>query len=134
MHNQVINSLKDLNLLRSAPDLNTHQQEKLLIELSQAISNSDWFTIGIMAKSEAIAISTLREMENNLNWTKMKVVTNPKEDGPVYLKANQRTGDIHIRIESGLGEGILLGCHYYDDEKNVEVIGPLPLTFFKSKN
>ena len=60
----------------------------------------------------------------------MKLAATPKQDGPVYLKANQKTGDIHIRVENGLGEGILLGCHYSNDEQNVDVIGPLPLNFF----
>ena len=130
----MINSLVDLNKLRSAPDLNIKEKAKLSLELSKYIEDTDWFTVGIMSKSEAIAISTLRGIENYLNWTKMKLITTPNKEGAVYLKANQKTGDIHVRLEDGLGEGILLGCHYYNDEKNVNVIGPLPLNFFYSSN
>jgi len=130
----MINSLSELNRLRSAPNLSSHQTAKLYLELSKSLDIADWFTVGIMAKSEAVAISTLRGVENHLNWAKMKLIETPNKDGPVYLKANQKTGNIHIRIETGLGEGILLGCHYNNDEKNVDVIGPLPLNFFCFKN
>ncbi len=129
-----INALKDLNRLRSAPELNANQKAKLSLELSKYIEKGNWFTIGIMAKSESIAISALREIESYFNWSKMKIVTDLKQSGPVYLKANQNTGDIHIRIEHGLGEGILIGCHYLNDNQNVEVLGPFPLKFFYSKN
>ena len=128
-----ISSLSDLNLFRSAPDLEINQKKKLYLELSKRIENTDWFTIGIMAPSKSSAISTLREIENQLAWVSMNIITSPDKDGPVYLKANQKTGDIHIRIEPGLGKGILLGCHFFNDEQNVEVIGPLPLDFFHSE-
>ena len=121
------------SLLPKYKGLNTHQRAKLYLELSKSIECSDWFTVGIMAESENIAISTLRGVENHLNWAAMKLIETPNKDGPVYLKANQKTGNIHIRIETGLGEGILLGCHYFNDEQNVEVIGPLPLNFFHSE-
>ena len=63
----MITSLSDLNKLRSAPDLNPHETAKLYLELSKSIDCADWFTVGIMAKSETIAISTLRDLENHLN-------------------------------------------------------------------
>ncbi len=129
-----INSLKDLNSFRSAPELNESQKAKLSLELSKYIEEGNWFTVGIMAKSGSIAISVLREIETYFNWSKMKLVNGLNQNGPVYLKANQNTGDIHIRIEHGLGEGILLGCHSINDEQNVDVLGPLPLNFFCSKN
>ncbi len=134
MANCEIHSLNDLNKLRSAPDLNINQKEKLFLELSKFIDNADWFTVGIMADSENSALLILRNIEKFLNWEKMNLITNPTQNGPVYLKANQKTGGIHIRFEEGLGEGILIGCHYLNDEQNVEVIGPLPLNFFNSKN
>ena len=45
----LINSLNDLNSLRSAPVLGKSQIKKLLKELEKNIKNADWITIGIMA-------------------------------------------------------------------------------------
>ena len=59
-----------------------------------------------------------------------KIKENPNKDGPVFLKANQKTGDIHIRIEYGLGEGILLSCQQEEEKKNTSTFGPFPLNFF----
>ena len=44
-----INKLVDLNNLRTAPQLSTVQEKKLLKELETNIFNADWITIGIMA-------------------------------------------------------------------------------------
>ena len=35
-------------------------------------------------------------------------------------------------MEYGLGEGILVSCQYYQEEKDTETFGPLPLNFFIS--
>ena len=98
------------------------------------MDKADWFTIGIMAPSSKLAISILRQIENKFQWDEMKIVYSPVKDGPVFLKANQKTGDIHIRIEFGLGEGILLSCQHNEDGKSTETIGPLPLNFFDEKD
>ena len=45
----------------------------------------------------------------------MKCITLPNSHGPIFLKANQKTGEIHARIEHGLGEGILISCHNDDN-------------------
>ena len=129
-----INSLDDLRAYRSAPNLNNAQKKALFYELSKYIENTDWLTIGIMAASTNDAILILREIEHHWNWSPMKVASKPNGSGPVFLKANQKTGDIHIRIEHGLGEGILLGCHHLKEGQDVDMLGPLPLNFFKSKN
>ena len=92
--------------------------------------DADWFTIGIMAFSSHEAISRLRGMESLYHWSPMKIKENPKEEGPVFLKANQKTQDIYIRIESGLGEGILLSCQHNDQNKEADTFGPFPLDFF----
>ena len=129
-----IKSLKDLNNLRSAPNLDQNQAELLLVELSRYMDDADWFTVGIMASSSKSAIFVLKEMENLFKWTEMKIINKPTGDGPVFLKANQKTGDAHLRIEHGLGEGILLSCQQNDVQKNSETFGPFPLNFFKSKD
>ena len=95
------------------------------------MDNADWFTVGIMASSARVAIFIVKEMENHFNWPSMKVAGKPMEDGPVFLKANQRTGDIHVRIEHGLGEGILLSCQHDKELICDETFGPFPLDFFK---
>ena len=51
-------------------------------------------------------------------------------DGSVFLKGNQKTGNVFVRSESGLGEGILITCQYDEDTKESSTFGPLPLDFF----
>ena len=111
-----IQSLKDLNKLRSAPRLNHATRHLLLEELSIYIKDSDWCTIGIMASSSEIAIFQLQQIESFFNWSNLKVKSTPKGNGPVFLKANQNTNDVYIRIEHGLGEGILLSCQSNDPQ------------------
>ena len=129
-----INSLKDLKRLRSAPSLDKEQSKNLLRELCSYMTLADWFTIGIMAPSSQLALFALKELEVHFNWSAMKVVEKPIADGPVFLKANQKTGDILVRLEYGLGEGILLSCQNDETQENVDTYGPFPLDFFKIKD
>ena len=62
------------------------------------MNEADWFTVGIIASSSNLAISNLRQMESFFNWPPMKIVSKPHEDGPVFLKANQKTNSVYIRI------------------------------------
>lgn len=133
MNDSSIKSLSDLKKIRSAPLLDPGQEQKLLKELSYYINEADWFTIGIMAPSANQAIFVLKEIEKSYNWSEMKLVSKTNQDGPVFLKANQKTGDIHIRVEYGLGEGVLLGCQFNDETKYAETLGPLPLNLFGKK-
>ena len=50
------------------------------------------------------------------------------------MKGNQKTGEVYIRSEYGLGEGILLTCQYDDPTRNSLTYGPFPLSFFVIKN
>lgn len=130
-YNEGFKTLKSLNTLRSAPELNSRESKLLKEELCSYMKSADWFTIGIMASSSTLAISVLREMELCFEWSTMKLANPISLDGPVFLKANQITQDIHIRIEYGLGEGVLLSCQYYNEKKNTDTFGPLPLNFFR---
>ena len=122
--------LEDLDKLRSAPKLTKNQSEKLFDELRSIIDKSDWLTIGIMSPSLKIGINIIRRIEEKFEFDKMKFVTLPSAEGPIYLKANQKTGEIHARIEFGLGEGILISCQHYDNSLTSKTIGPFPLDFF----
>ena len=122
--------LADLDKLRSAPKLNKKQSKELLNELKPIINKSDWVTIGIMSPSIKQGIKAIRSVEKKLEYDKMKVITLPVSEGPIFLKANQKTGEIHARIEFGLGEGILISCQNDDNSLFSETIGPLPLDFF----
>ena len=51
-------------------------------------------------------------------------------DGSVFLKGNQKTGNVYMRSENGLGEGILITCQYEKDSSESFTFGPLPLDFF----
>ena len=122
--------LKDLDKLRSAPSLNKNQTNILLKELKKIITKSDWLTIGIMAPTIKKGKVTIRKIEANLRLNQMKFITMPEFDGPIFLKANQKTGEIHARIEYGLGEGILISCHNNDNSIIAITTGPFPLDFF----
>ena len=132
MTNPSINCLQDLQQLRSAPSLDQAQREELFNELLAYCKESEWFTVGIMAASKEEAIAALRQIEKRLDWSEMKLASVPTEQGPVFLKANQSSREIHIRIEHGLGEGILIGCQNNEPTSTTNTLGPLPLDFFNS--
>ena len=123
--------LADLDKLRSAPKLNQEQSKKLLDELKDIINESDWITIGIMSPSLKEGIQAIRSIEKQFKYNEMKCITLPISEGPIFLKANQKTGEIHARIEFGLGEGILISCQNEDTSLITQTIGPLPLNFFE---
>ena len=125
-----IGKLEDLDKLRSAPKLNTIQSKILFNELSHIIHKSDWITIGVMSPSLKKGINAVRRIEERFEYKEMKCVSLPCSDGPIFLKANQKTGEIHARIEFGLGEGILISFQNYDNSMMTKTIGPLPLDFF----
>jgi len=122
--------LEDLDKLRSAPKLNKKQSKKLLNQLIHLIHKSDWITIGIMSPTLKRGINAVRRIEEKFKYDEMKCITLPISDGPIFLKANQKTGEIHARVEFGLGEGILISCQNYENSLNSKTIGPFPLDFF----
>ena len=122
--------LEDLDKLRSAPKLNKKQSKNLLNQLIHLIHKSDWITIGIMSPTLKRGINAVRRIEEKFKYDEMKCITLPSSDGPIFLKANQRTGEIHARVEFGLGEGILISCQNYETSLNSKTIGPVPLDFF----
>ncbi len=125
-----INKLADLNSLRTAPILSKVQIKKLLEELETNIFNADWITIGIMAPSDTKAIEALQSITKKYSSIKFVNLNSLHADGSVFLKGNQKTGNVFIRSENGLGEGILLTCQYDHESKESSTIGPLPLDFF----
>ena len=125
-----IKEVKDLNKLRTAPILDKVQSETLFNEVRNILETTDWLTIGIMANSIKEGINAMTKIENKLLLKRMRYIDIPKSKGPIFLKANQKTGEIHIRIEYGLGEGILIGCHNIDNSIDTQTIGPFPLNFF----
>ncbi len=129
-----ITSLNDLTMRRTAPKLDSNQKQTLKKELSEHMQSADWFTVGIMSPSYKQAVYILKEMESRFNWPSMKVASQPSGQGPVFLKANQKTGSFNARIEHGLGEGILLSCQYNKENRNANTLGPFPLDFFLVKD
>ena len=125
-----INKLVDLNNLRTAPQLNNLQEKKLLEELEANIFDADWITIGIMAPSDIKAIEALQSISKKYSSIKFGNLSSLHADGGVFLKANQKTGNVFVRSENGLGEGILITCQYDEDAKESNTFGPLPLDFF----
>ena len=125
-----IKNLVDLNSYRSAPKLNKRQIKKILDELEFNMINADWLTIGIMAPSDSRAIETLKSISKKYSSIKFGNLNSLKANGSVFLKGNQKTGNVFVRSEKGLGEGILITCQYDQDFKESNTFGPLPLDFF----
>ena len=125
-----INKLTDLNSLRTAPQLNDRQEKKLLEEIEANIFNADWITIGIMAPCDNRAIEALQSISKKYASIKFGNLDSLHADGCVFLKGNQKTGNVFIRSENGLGEGILITCQYDEGAKESNTFGPMPLDFF----
>ena len=83
-----------------------------------------------MSPSLKRGINAVRRIEEKFEYDEMKCITVPSSDGPIFLKANQKTGEIHARVEFGLGEGILITCQNYENSLTSKTIGPFPLDFF----
>ena len=125
-----INDLADLNRLRSAPFLDKAESLIILNQINKKILNSDWITIGIMAKSDEAAKEALNSIIRKYDYKSFKIFDQISAKGNVFLKANQKTGEVYIRSENGLGEGILLTCQYDDFLINSQTYGPFPLNLF----
>ncbi|WP_288246742.1 DUF1824 family protein [uncultured Prochlorococcus sp.] len=126
-----INKLVDLNNLRTAPQLSDSQVKKLLEELEANISDANWITIGIMAPTDNKAIEALQSISKKYSSIKFGNLDSLHADGSVFLKGNQKTSNVFVRSENGLGEGILITCQYDQDTEESNTFGPLPLDFFK---
>ena len=126
----IINELIDLNKFKTAPVLDLDQIQKLTKELETKIANSDWLTIGVMAKSDSEAKIALKTIIQKYSFDNFINFENLKASGNVFMKGNQKTGEVYIRSEYGLGEGILLTCQYDEPSKDSMTYGPFPLKFF----
>ena len=125
-----INKLVDLNILRTAPKLSNSQVKKLSEELETNIFKADWVTIGIMANCDTQAIETLQSISKKYSSIKFGNLDLLQADGSVFLKGNQKNGNVFVRSENGLGEGILITCQYEEEAGESNTFGPLPLDFF----
>ena len=125
-----INYLVDLNSYRSAPELSKIQTKKLLEELEPKLLGADWITVGIMAANDFEAVDALKSIPRKYSAIKFISLDSLHADGRVFLKANQKTGNVLIRSENGLGEGILVTCQCEDDSSGSSTFGPFPLDFF----
>ncbi len=126
-----INNLDELNHLRTAPYLDKFESEVILNQINSKIINSDWITIGIMAISDKDAKKALTSIIKKYNFKFFKSFNEIKALGNVFLKANQKTGEVYIRSENGLGVGILITCQYNDLSNYSQTYGPFPLNLFK---
>ena len=125
-----IHRLVDLNSFKTAPLLTNSQVSKLLEELELNIFKADWITIGIMAPSDIKAIEALESISKKYSSIEFSKLDSLHADGSVFLKGNQKTGNVFVRSENGLGEGILITCQYDESAKESNTFGPLPLDFF----
>ena len=125
-----INKLDDLNNLKTAPKLSNRQVKKLIEELEANLVNTHFITIGIMAPSDNRALEALRSISKKYSSIKFGNLNSLHADGSVFLKGNQKTGNVYLRSENGLGEGILLTCHHNENDSDCSTFGPLPLDFF----
>ena len=65
-----------------------------------------------MACHDYEAIDALQSISKKYTSIKFRDLDSLNADGSVFLKGNQKTGNVLIRSENGLGEGILLTCQY----------------------
>ena len=126
-----INYLVDLNSFRSAPQLSEIQTKRISEELEPKILGADWITVGIMAASDFEAVDALKSISRKYSGIKFIGLDSLHAYGRVFLKANQKTGNVFIRAENGLGEGILVTCQCEEDSSGSSTFGPLPLDFFQ---
>ena len=126
-----ITNLNELNHLRSAPLLDKSESEDILRQINNKIKDSDWITVGIMATNEQDAKKALDSIIQKYNFKFSKNFTELRASGNVFLKANQKSGEVYIRSENGLGEGILLTCQYDDLSIHSKTYGPFPLSLFQ---
>jgi hypothetical protein len=124
-----ISRLDDLRGLRQTPPLDSAQRLALRAELELQMAACAWFTIGVMAPSEAEAIAVLRRWEQGLGWVPLAPASAPEApvggDG-VFLKGHQRNGTFWLRREAGLAEGVLISGHDPDQPDLGDTWGPLP--------
>ena len=83
-----------------------------------------------MAPSDNRAIEALQSISKKYSTVKFGNLGSLHADGGVFLKANQKTGNVFVRSENGLGEGILITAQYDEGAKESNTFGPLPLDFF----
>ncbi len=131
MQDSQVNSIDDLIHFRSAPLLSREQSDLLMDEMNSFINEADSFTLGIMAKTTDEALKALDDIKKHYNWAFSRPNKPNISNEPVFLKANQKTGNVLLRIEYNLGEGILISCQHYQENKEAKTIGPLPLIFFQ---
>ena len=126
-------TLAALRGLRQAPELDADQRRSLREELAPHLSGCIWFTVGVMATDRDAAVDCLRQLERSQGWTPLtEEIGEPLEPGkgPVFLKANQRSGNFRVRIEAGVGEGLLITGHHPEQPEAEDTWGPLPLDLF----
>ena len=83
-----------------------------------------------MAPSDVDAITALQSISKKYSSIEFLDLNSLHANGSVFLKANQKTGNVFVRSENGLGEGILITCQYDESAKESNTFGPLPLDFF----
>ncbi|SBO42506.1 DUF1824 family protein [Cyanobium sp. NIES-981] len=127
-------SLGSLRALRTAPCLDPAELTALRTELAARMGRCEWFTVGVMAPTALQAVQTLRSLEAACGWPPLAPDSSGEElestDGPVFLKANQSTGRFSLRLEDGLGEGVLITGHSRANPDAEDTWGPLPLQCF----
>lgn len=130
---QGIGHLSDLRGHRTAPPLTAEQRHQLREELLQRLAVCDWCTIGVMAPGGPEAWAALRSVEQALGWSPPLETSQEVEaltGRGVFLKGHQRTGQVILREEAGLGEGVLITGHSEANPDVEDTWGPLPLDFF----
>ena len=129
--------LASLRGLRTAPRLDASQRLQLRQALDERLAGCQWFTVGVMAPDRHTAVGCLRSLEAALGWSPLQEESEVEAAGselsagtPVFLKGNQRTGGFRVRLEAGLGEGLLITGHHPDAPELEDTWGPLPLDLF----
>lgn len=129
--------LASLRGLRTAPSLDASQTQQLRQALIERLAGCEWFTVGVMAPDRQAAVTCLRSLESALGWQPLQEESDVDPNGadagaggPVFLKGHQRNGTFRLRLEAGLGEGLLITGHNPEAPEMEDTWGPLPLDLF----
>jgi hypothetical protein len=127
-----LSTLADLRGLRTAPSLSPAERESLRGELADRLAACEWFTVGVMAPSAAAAVAALRQAETVLGWSPLEANAGHDPQGAPVNAApgSEEAGPVFLKVESGLGEGLLISGHSPVDPEAEDTWGPLPLDFF----
>jgi len=133
------NTLKFIDKFREVKNLEIIESQSDIKRLSKDFYNYSPILTEILDEciadlvvrpSDHKAIEALQLISKKYSSIQFENLDSLHAYGGVFLKANQKTSNVFVRSENGLGEGILITCQYDSNANESNTFGPLPLDFF----